>query len=129
LVFGSSLSRVLLLTRNDIASNQIPPYATRINLSKLLIETSQYETAIEVLERLQAEDDQLPDLWYLGGWSLFLLGERAREREPQGNSGEGNGDEEEEAWPDIWEAAREWLTNCLTVCLYFESDLGDGLKG
>ncbi|KAL7276128.1 hypothetical protein RUND412_000891 [Rhizina undulata] len=83
----------------DPSSNDIPSYANRIILSKLLIETSQYETALEVLERLQLEDDQLPDLWYLGGWSLYLLGEQDREA-----GGEG--------WKELWDAAREWLANC-----------------
>ncbi|CUS13949.1 unnamed protein product [Tuber aestivum] len=82
----------------------VPPYADRVNLSKLLIETEEYEVALEVLERLKDEDDQLPDLWYLGGWSLFLLGEGEKERE----GGEGG-------WVESWETAREWLENCLLL--------------
>ncbi|KAF8542075.1 hypothetical protein BDD12DRAFT_729921 [Trichophaea hybrida] len=81
-----------------VAVDEMPSYAVRISLARLLIECAQYETAIEVLERLQAEDDQLPDLWYLGGWTLFLLGERERGRV--------------EGWVEFWEAAREWLTTC-----------------
>ncbi|KAA8904490.1 hypothetical protein FN846DRAFT_779669 [Sphaerosporella brunnea] len=77
---------------------ELPSYAVRIGLARLLIETAQYESAIDVLERLQVEDDQLPDLWYLGGWTLFLLGERER-----GNR---------EGWAEFWEAAREWLGTC-----------------
>jgi tetratricopeptide (TPR) repeat protein len=80
---------------------ELPSYAVRIGLARLLIETAQYESAIEVLERLQAEDDQLPDLWYLGGWTLFLLGERERGRK--------------EGWMELWEAAREWLQSCQQV--------------
>lgn len=79
----------------------MPSYASRITLARMLIETERFETAIDVLERLQAEDDQLPDLWYLGGWTLFLLGER--EREKVGGS---------EAWVELWEVAREWLKTC-----------------
>jgi len=86
------------------AHEDVPPYADRINLSKLLIETGEYEVALEVLERLKEEDDQLPDLWYLGGWCLFLLGEGEKER--KGGEGE---------WEESWEAAREWLENCLLV--------------
>lgn len=85
----------------DVSSGEIPTYASRINLSKLLIETEQHETALEVLERLQLEDDQLPDLWYLGGWCLFLLGEQ----EPEGSH--------ERA--ELWTTSREWLENCETV--------------
>jgi len=83
-------------------SPDMPSYAARITQARLLIETEQYETAVEVLERLQAEDDQLPDLWYLGGWTLFLLGERERPRR--------------EGWAELWEAAREWLKTCQQVC-------------
>lgn len=85
----------------DVSSEEIPTYASRINLSKLLIETEQHETALEVLERLQLEDDQLPDLWYLGGWCLFLLGEQ----EPEGGHGRA----------ELWATSREWLENCETV--------------
>ncbi|KAI5808701.1 hypothetical protein DFH27DRAFT_540694 [Peziza echinospora] len=62
-------------------SPQIPPYATRMAISRLLMETEMYEMAFDVLERLQEEDDQVVDLWYLGGWCLYLLGERRREEE------------------------------------------------
>ncbi|KAG0640693.1 hypothetical protein HOY80DRAFT_1015332 [Tuber brumale] len=86
------------------AHEDVPPYADRVNLSKLLIETGEYEVALEVLERLRDEDDQLPDLWYLGGWSLFLLGEGEKE-------GEGGGDE----WEESWGTAKEWLENCLLL--------------
>lgn len=85
----------------DVSSGEIPTYASRINLSKLLIETEQHEMALEVLERLQLEDDQLPDLWYLGGWCLFLLGEQ----EPEGSHGRA----------ELWATSREWLENCETV--------------
>ncbi|KAG0134162.1 hypothetical protein HOY82DRAFT_638496 [Tuber indicum] len=86
------------------AHEDVPPYADRVNLSKLLIETGEYEVALEVLERLRDEDDQLPDLWYLGGWCLFLLGEVEKERE--GGGGE---------WEESWGTAREWLENCLLL--------------
>lgn len=82
----------------DDAADKVPSYASRINLAKLLIETGQYDTALTVLERLQLEDDQLPDLWYLGGWCLFLYGER----EPAGS----------EERRELWASAREWLGNC-----------------
>lgn len=82
------------------SEDSVPTFASRINLSKLLIETGEYETALEVLERLQLEDDQLPDLWYLGGWCLYLLGEQEKEGKER---------------VELWEGAREWLGNCETV--------------
>ncbi|KAH0603805.1 uncharacterized protein H6S33_007464 [Morchella sextelata] len=95
----TALQRSLALWRElpaDAAG--VPSYAARINLAKLLIETRQYDAALEVLERLQLEDDQLPDLWYLGGWCLFLYGEQ-----------EEAGSEERR---ELWGSAREWLGNC-----------------
>ncbi|RPA99325.1 TPR-like protein [Choiromyces venosus 120613-1] len=86
-----------------LAHEDVPAYADRVNLSKLLIETGEYEVALEVLERLKEEDDQLPDLWYLGGWCLFLMGEGER------------GKKEEGEWEESWEAAREWLANCILL--------------
>ncbi|KAI5839840.1 hypothetical protein DFP73DRAFT_518309, partial [Morchella snyderi] len=79
-----------------------PSYAARVNLAKLLIETQQYDSALDVLERLQLEDDQLPDLWYLGGWCLFLYGEQA--------GGAASAERRE-----LWAGAREWLANCLVL--------------
>lgn len=100
----AALQRSFGLWRDlELGADGIPTYASRINLSKLLIETEQYETALEVLERLQLEDDQLPDLWYLGGWCLFLLGEVEEE-----------GSRER---VELWETAREWLGNCEMVGL------------
>lgn len=91
------------LTAGTGSDNEtIPTYASRINLAKLLIETAQHETALDVLERLQAEDDQLPDLWYLGGWCLFLLGQQEEE---QGGGGRA----------ELWAAGREWLRGCEAV--------------
>jgi len=99
---AAALERAFAVWRDlDTESPEMPSYANRVQLARLLIETEQYETAIDVLERLQAEDDQLPDLWYLGGWTLFLLGERERSR--SGGS---------ERWVEFWEAGREWLKQC-----------------
>lgn len=78
-----------------------PSYAARIALARLLIECARYEPALALLERLQAEHDQLPDLWYLGGWALFLLGE-----------GEGPAGRAE-----CWDSARDWLRTCEKVSL------------
>lgn len=54
-----------------------------------------------MLERLQGEDDQLPDLWYLGGWCLYLFGQQ----EEKGSRLRG----------ELWGCAREWLRRCERV--------------
>lgn len=54
----------------------VPEFPTRISLARLLMEAEMEEKAIEVLERLVAEDDNSVEAWYLGGWCLNLLGTR-----------------------------------------------------
>lgn len=55
---------------------QIPDFATRISLARLLMEVAMGTEALEVLERLILEDDQSVEAWYLGGWCLYLLAEK-----------------------------------------------------
>ena len=52
----------------------VPDFATRISLSRLLMEARTEKEALNVLERLVAEDDHSVEAWYLGGWCLYLLG-------------------------------------------------------
>ena len=37
---------------------------------------------MEVLERLVGEDDHSVEVWYLGGWCLYILGEKEKEKNP-----------------------------------------------
>lgn len=84
-----------------------------------------YDTAIDVLERLQQENDQVVDLWYLGGWCLYLYGEKMMTEEEQAQATKEiaatvNGVEVEKgAWKGMWMSARDWLQTCgqvRTVC-------------
>ncbi|CAI2168923.1 1459_t:CDS:2 [Funneliformis geosporum] len=59
----------------DPGHPSIPSYELRISLVKLLIELSQYTQALNILEILQKEDDEILDLWYLYGWCYFLMGQ------------------------------------------------------
>ncbi|KAF8470882.1 hypothetical protein BDZ91DRAFT_719165 [Kalaharituber pfeilii] len=93
-------------------SPNIPPYASRMAATRLLMETEMYDTAMEILEGLQMEDDQVVDLWYLGGWCLYLQGEKLREAEVAGKGKEKKTDEEREDWKSLWQASRGWLNNC-----------------
>ncbi|KAH8148629.1 uncharacterized protein LAJ45_07340 [Morchella importuna] len=100
---------------------EVPSYASRINLAKLLIETAQYDTALEVLERLQLEDDQLPDLWYLAGGACFCMAlgwedvgiwEHAEELRGRigaeiGEEEEGEDEDGEEEGEEEWESEEE----------------------
>ncbi|CAG8467359.1 11385_t:CDS:2 [Funneliformis caledonium] len=59
----------------DPGHSSIPSYESRISLVKLLIELSQYTQALNILELLQKEDDEILELWYLYGWCYFLMGQ------------------------------------------------------
>ncbi|GBB89903.1 hypothetical protein RclHR1_16750002 [Rhizophagus clarus] len=59
----------------DPGHPSIPSYESRISLVKLLIELSQYMKALNVLEILQRENDEVLDLWYLYGLCYFLMGQ------------------------------------------------------
>ena len=83
---------------------------------------------MEVLERLVQEDDGSVEAWYLGGWGLFLMGEKKRR---EGGSGGGGGRDENESveggvgrdgeeaeimsWTALMVASREWLGNSLRL--------------
>ncbi|RAK74166.1 SIR2-domain-containing protein, partial [Aspergillus fijiensis CBS 313.89] len=89
----------------------IPDFATRISLSRLLMEVALEFEALEVLERLILEDDQSIEAWYLGGWCLYLLA--GKQQAPAD-------DEEEADTPEAKRlaslvASREWLKQGLAL--------------
>ncbi|KAM3415282.1 hypothetical protein BST61_g8812 [Cercospora zeina] len=51
----------------------VPDFPTKVSLSRLLMEASLENDAMEVLHRLIQEDDQSVEAWYLGGWCQHLL--------------------------------------------------------
>merc|ERR1711939_251828 len=65
----------------------VPPFSSRLNLARLLIECEAFEDAIEVLEGLEDEDDEEYEVLYLIGLVNWMLGEKvaaieeARKRE------------------------------------------------
>ncbi|KAM8825757.1 uncharacterized protein ACB058_019265 isoform 1-T1 [Synchiropus picturatus] len=89
----------------NVTQIEIPPYESRITASKLLIEAEEYEMAVDVLEGLLEEDDEVVQVWYLSGWVCYLQLERAKEQQEQ----EGSGEEEDER-KELNEAARFHLT-------------------
>ncbi|XP_037532907.1 probable assembly chaperone of rpl4 isoform X2 [Nematolebias whitei] len=91
------------------AQNEVPPYESRITAAKLLIESEEYETAVDVLEGLLEEDDEVVQVWYLSGWVCYLQWEKAKEQ--QEREGRGVTEEEQEEWKALQEAARSYLTN------------------
>lgn len=95
-----------LETWKDIAPEDIrvPDFPTRISLSRLLMEVQMEHEALEVLERLVLEDDQSVEALYLGGWCLYLLGEKG---EPI--SAESSSQDEQERRQSTLNSSRDWL--------------------
>ena len=98
--------------------------------TRLLMETELYDLALEVLDGLREEDDQVVDLWYLGGWGLYCKGEKVREDEEKSKGkgkGKGKGigppkpqngeEEDEEDWQSLWAESRQWLNVCAKVTI------------
>ncbi|CAG9970656.1 unnamed protein product [Clonostachys byssicola] len=86
----------------------VPEFPTRISLSRLLLEVGMEDEALSVLQRLTTDDDQSVEAWYLGGWCLFIMGEKARD-----GQGQSNGDAD--GWKDVWVLSRKWLARCLNL--------------
>jgi len=86
----------------------VPDFPTRVSLARLLMEADMDGEAIEVLERLVGEDDSSVEVWYLGGWGLYLMGEKQK-------SGEVKADEDGESWRISWISSRQWLNHSLRL--------------
>ncbi|KAF3691875.1 hypothetical protein EXN66_Car007550 [Channa argus] len=91
------------------AQIEIPPYESRITTAKLLIESEEYEMAVDVLEGLLEEDDEVVQVWYLSGWVCYLQLEKAKEQ--QEKEKKEVTEEEKEEWKALKQAARSYLTN------------------
>ncbi|KAK8095380.1 TPR domain-containing protein [Apiospora kogelbergensis] len=91
----------------------IPP----VGLVRLLMEVGMEQEAIEVLERLVGEDDHSVEVWYLGGWGLYVMGEKQKQQD----SSEGG------EWKSTWISSKTWLTQCLN--LFKKQDYEDDRLG
>lgn len=101
----------------------VPDFPTRIALARLLLETEMMEDALVVLERLVMDDDESIEAWYLGGWALYLAGEKLRDA--KGNSANGEASED---LINTWKSSRRWLAQCLKlfeIQEYEDERLGD----
>ncbi|XP_042878957.1 probable assembly chaperone of rpl4 [Penaeus japonicus] len=54
-------------------------YPSRLSAARILIEVQEYDVAVEVLEGLSEEDDEIVDTWYLLGWLNYLQGEEHKD--------------------------------------------------
>jgi tetratricopeptide (TPR) repeat protein len=102
----------------------IPEFPTRIGLSRLLLEVELEDEALQVLEHLTTDDDQSVEAWYLGGWCLYIMGEKQRDAKPQQNGGDATTAEE---WKNTWASSRKWLHRCIN--LYNQQEYEDERLG
>ena len=94
----------ILEQRDDEAD--IPEFATRISLCRLLMEVNMCQRALGVLERLVLEDDTSVEAWYLGGWCQHLLACANEFPEPES-------DHSDDATKDWFNGCAKWLQRCL----------------
>ncbi|KAJ9607942.1 hypothetical protein H2200_008021 [Cladophialophora chaetospira] len=78
-----------------------PDFATRVSLTRLLMEVQLEQLALSVLEGLVREDDQSVECWYLGGWCQVLIAQKP--------------DVASETKLKSQRTARTWLENCLRL--------------
>lgn len=76
-----------------------PDFATRVSLSRLLMEVEAEMEALAVLELLVREEDESVEAWYLGGWCQVLLSQK-----------EGLAENDKQK---LQEQATTWLNTCL----------------
>ena len=56
----------------DAPLGELPPFDFRKSTAKLFMELHQNDPAMEVIDTLLREDDDVFDVWYLRGFSLFF---------------------------------------------------------
>ena len=118
----AALKRSLDLWKDLPPENEVvPDFPTRVSLARLLMESDMDVEAIEVLERLVSEDDSSVEVWYLGGWGLYVLGEK------QKNGDVKTANEDGESWRISWISSRQWLNHSLR--LFGQQDYEDERLG
>lgn len=90
-------------------SEDYPPAPARLTLAQLLLELSLHRDALEILQRLEQEDDEDPEMWYLSGWAWWLLGESLPATD------EASADDEGESRAQSWSESKLCLENYMRV--------------
>lgn len=107
----------------------VPDFATKVSLSRLLMEAEMEREAMQVLDRLIQEDDQSVEAWYLGGWCQHLLAERnkatsdAEQDSAMGTGAEDQGTTSQNRVQAMLKGSRRWLKTSLK--LYKQLDYED----
>ncbi|GAA5962872.1 hypothetical protein JCM21900_005641 [Sporobolomyces salmonicolor] len=90
----------------DTDSPLYPPSSARLSCAKLFLELSEHVPALEILQRLENEDDEDSEVWYLSGWAWWLLGE---------SRGDAESTEKEESREECWSEAKLCLENYIRL--------------
>ena len=101
----AALRRCLNLCKDlPLDDEKAPSFPTQVDLVRLLIEVGMEREGIEVTEELVGVDDQAVQVWYLGGYGRFVLGERTKNGNLKGT--------DENEWDRLWRSAYRWLVRC-----------------
>ncbi len=110
----AALSRSMELWRDlDSDDPSVPDFSTRVSLTRLLMEAEMEEEAFEVLKRLVAEDDTSIEAWYLGGWCLYLMGDKLQKE--ANNVNRGGRKQHAGVINTFQKSSRDWLSKCLKL--------------
>ena len=86
----------------EAESDSRPDFATRVSLSRLLMEVDMLAEATAVIEGLIKDDDESVESWYLGGWCQVLVAQQSEGDQTQ-------------AKEKAKEKAKVWVDTCLRL--------------
>lgn len=132
-----SLWRALPPSHSDV-----PDFPARISLVRLLLEVGMEKDALSVADGVVNGDEGCVEGWYLGGWGLWILGDKNRRSEAGAHdddemAGDAKHDVEnkehkeeegedgkEHDWTDCWRSSLQWLRTCLQLYdqLHYEDE-------
>ncbi|POS76080.1 TPR domain-containing protein [Diaporthe helianthi] len=92
----------------------VPPFPSRVSLTRLLIECDLQQKAVQVCDRLVLDDDGSVEAWYLGGMAHYTLGEKGKLQASRTENGDKSA-EPTDSWKKEWVRARQWLSQCLLL--------------
>lgn len=93
----SALTRSMQVWKHLPADDvHVPDFATRISLTRLLLEVEMESEAIDVVDQLVQDDDESVEALYLGAWSRSLLHEKSQSEDTASES-------------------RDWFRRCLRL--------------
>lgn len=85
---------------------KVPAFASRVSLTRLLMEVDMVGEAIEVAQILVDEDDESVEALYLGGYARYMEGEKNRSKGRPIFVAAGEA---------LLRSSRKWLTRCLKI--------------